>query len=68
MKVHAQTRIDMATTTLNKINNLEEQNAMVLIDDLFLKMPQESFRLWKQEKLSKIKMWLQIDAIPKVVS
>jgi len=45
MKVHAQTRIDMATTTLNKINNLEEQNAMVLIDDLFLKMPQESFRL-----------------------
>jgi hypothetical protein len=45
MKVHAQTVIDMATTTLNKINNLEEQNAMVLIDDLFLKMPQESFRL-----------------------
>jgi hypothetical protein len=49
MRVHVQTTIDMATTTLNKINILEEQNAMVLftmlINNLFLKMPQESFKL-----------------------
>lgn len=48
MRVLAQTTIDVATTTLDTINILKEQNAMVLftilVDDLFLKMPQESFR------------------------
>jgi len=49
MKVHVQTTIDMATTTLIKINIPKEQNAMVLftmlVNNLLLKMPQESFKL-----------------------
>jgi hypothetical protein len=49
MKVHVQTTIDMATTTLNKISIPKEQNAMVLftmlVNNLLLKMPQESFKL-----------------------